>query len=91
MKRHGAVVVFKPGITPREAANALERIADVLDLPSESYVTVPAGPASASLYLPDGTEVPTDRRVKLVGREFEMIDKINEFDDDIGGPVWYVP
>ena len=42
-KRHGAVLVFKEGVTPSKAASALKKIADVLDLPKESFRTVEVG------------------------------------------------
>ena len=87
MKRHGAVVVFKEGVTPREAANALAKIADVLDLPENSIKMVPCGTTQVSVR---GRTVKKDV-VNMVREPFEMIDKINEFDDDWGGPVWYIP
>ena len=38
MKRIGTVVVFKAGVTQAQAADALRKIADVIDTPPTSYV-----------------------------------------------------
>ena len=68
MKRYGTVLVFKAGITSKEATEAINKIADVLDLPKEAW------------------DWETTRK-----RPYELIDGIHEFDDEIGGPVWYIP
>lgn len=70
MTRHGAVLVFRKGVTPEQAAAALERIRDVIEVP----------PA-----VRDWT------RESAPSRPFRMADKVHEFDDEWGGPVWYVP
>ena len=75
MKRHGTVIVFKPGTTPEEAVKALEKIADVLDFPEFVYD-----------YKLSATE--GDQRVR---RPSKLIDFIHDFDDKLGGPVWYLP
>ena len=87
MKRHGSVLVFKAGTTPEEAAVALAKIADVLDLPDE-----------ITKYVPDGTRVINDgmgdietKVVRQVRVPHAMTDEIHEFDDDHGGPAWYIP
>ena len=75
MKRIGTILVFKKEVTAEQAAAALEKIAEVLDLPEE-----------------------TNKLVELPGKmctyetiPFEMVHKINVFDDEYGGPVWYIP
>lgn len=50
-KQAGAVLVFKPGVTPEEAAKALKALEALLE------------------YTP----------------------RVNTFNPDWGGPVWYVP
>jgi hypothetical protein len=77
-KRLGTVLVFKEGVSKEEAAQHLARIAEVLDLPKSVTDYVPIGP-------------PGGRRVKGVQRAFKVPDIINEFDDEYGGPVWYIP
>ena len=79
-KRHGAVLVFKEGVTPSKAASALKKIADVLDLPKESFRTVEVGRNRNG-----------QRRVAFRPAPFKMADKVHEFDDEYGGPVWYIP
>ena len=61
MKRHGAVIVFKKGTPPEEAAAALTRIAKVLDTQGKPL------------------------------RLATFRDRVQEFDDDSGGPVGYSP
>tara|TARA_Y100000310_G_C20569762_1_gene757393 strand:+ start:675 stop:929 length:255 start_codon:yes stop_codon:yes gene_type:complete len=84
MTRHGTVLVFREDVTPAEAARALERIRDVLSLPDFSYDIVPTG---------EMVEVQgiTKERHTTQERSFDMADMIQEFDDDMGGPVWYIP
>jgi hypothetical protein len=45
------------------------------------------------LALPDSTPVYEETPTGFVvgHKRFEMADKVREFDDDEGGPVWYVP
>jgi hypothetical protein len=59
MKRYGTVLVFKKGITAKQAADALAKIKDVIDLDG---------------YVRKGIE-----------------DRVQEYDDRYGGPVWYIP
>jgi len=66
MKRFGTVLTFKEGTTREEAAEALRKIADVVDLP-EPY-----------RYSEDTAVDNADRAVTA-------------FDDQYGGPVWYIP
>lgn len=82
MIRHGTVLVFKRGVTPDEAAAAIEKIKEVLDLPEVTHDTVPVG-----------TNRRGQRMVKMVDRPFVMEDAVHEFDDYDGcaGPVWYIP
>jgi len=77
MKQHGCVLVFREGISKAEAAAALEQIADVLELPDTT---------------PTYEYAEGSRRVTKMGsRPFMMADKIQEFDPEWGGPVWYIP
>lgn len=80
MIRHGALLVFKRGVTPEQAAAALESIREVLDLPAET-----------TEYTDDQRAAGRFRAVRPSRRPFEMRDKVSEFDDDWGGPVWYIP
>jgi hypothetical protein len=76
VKRHGAVVVFKPGVTREQAARALASISDVLDFPKQSYryvSVVPKGP------------------IQSVTRPFKPEDAVHEYEDEHGSPVWYIP
>jgi hypothetical protein len=86
--RYGALLVFRDGVTPQEAAAALERIRDVLDLPAESTKYLPEGPVV-------GRNPRTGGNVRVpsipVKRPFQMIDKIQAFNPDWGWPTWYVP
>ena len=76
MERLGTVLVFKRGVSPEEAAAALNLIRGVLDLPKETT---------------HYEECAARRRMIPVTEPFKMIDKIHSFDPDMGGPVWYIP
>jgi len=86
MNRIGTVLTFKPEVTKEEAARALRSIAFLLDTPAT--ISKPVAEVRAALdagqtvrYEPDQwTDVP-----------FEHADLVREFDDDWGGPVWYIP
>jgi len=88
MQRHGSVIVFKPGTTPEEAAKALEKIAEVLDLPEKGHDRVDAGMVDD--HLPDG-RVRKVRAVTCRERPFKFTDLVREYDDEYGGPVFYIP
>ena len=79
-KRIGSVIVFKAGVSPAQAAKALEALRDVLDLPATSYrpvyVTTPRGERGVPRY----ETVP-----------FKTEHLLNEYEEDHGSPVWYVP
>jgi hypothetical protein len=67
--------VFKKDVTAEQAAEALEKIAGLLDLPKE-----------------------TNKLVNLPGNKctfqsvpFQMIHKIEAFNDEYGRPVFYIP
>lgn len=80
MKRHGAVLVFKKGVTPAKAAKALAKLADVLDVPEDTPLLV------TGRVRKDGTQVAT-----FGCKPFAFKDLVEEFDDELGGPVWYIP
>lgn len=82
MTRRGTVLVFKRGTTSKDAAAALEKIRDVLDLPEVTHDMVEVGKTSRGQSIVD-----------IKDRQFEMADAIHEFDDYDGcaGPVWYIP
>jgi hypothetical protein len=75
MKRIGTVLVFKKDVSPEEAAKALEQIREVLDLPEKSFKM----------------EILPGKRCRTHEVPFTMPDKIEEYDDEYGGPVWYIP
>lgn len=79
MKRIGTVLVFREDVTPEQAAEAVAKIADVLDLPEETYDWQTSNG--------DGT----GRVLGHTKRPYELIDGIHEYDDEMGGPVWYIP
>jgi len=82
MLRHGAVIVFKQDCPPEQAAAALERIADCLDLPEE---------VTEYEFTPESEGRATQQVAGSHQRPFKMADKVQEFDDQYGGPVWYIP
>ena len=70
MKRFGTVLVFKRGVTKREAEEALEKIRDVL---TEDYWIDQGNP-------------------KLENGMYNHVPfNVHEFDDEMDGPVWYLP
>ena len=79
MKRIGTVLTFKPAVTEEEAARALQSISFLLDLPTST-------PEPNYFINDDGRKC-----VSYTSRPFAHADLVNEFDDDIGGPVWYIP
>tara|TARA_Y100000034_G_scaffold1017_1_gene1277 strand:+ start:4434 stop:4670 length:237 start_codon:yes stop_codon:yes gene_type:complete len=52
-RRHGAVLVFKRGVTPHQAAAALKKIADVLDIPERSFTFTRDGNISTRFHFTD--------------------------------------
>lgn len=78
-KRCGAVVVFKDGVTQAEAIAALKTIKHLLDVPTEitDY---------------SKTEIRDGQRWAVpVKRPYSGKDLVKEFDNEYGGPVWYIP
>ena len=68
MKRYGAVIVFREGITEEQAAVMLK----ILATEHGCLIEDPSRPPDPSWDFPGSSGV-------------------NEFDDDVGGPVWYIP
>jgi hypothetical protein len=86
MNRIGTVLIFKPEVSKSEAAMALNSIRNLLDLPAEV-----ASPAPHILAAIDRGETVRFRPEEWVGRPFKITDTIHEYDDEWGGPVWYIP
>ncbi len=76
MKRLGTVLVFKPGVSKVEAAKALASLKRVLEVPEKSHDYV--GPVGRGL-------------ASYKERPFVFNDLVHEYDDEWGGPVWYIP
>lgn len=77
--RHGAVIKFREGATEAEIAEALNKIRDILDLPEmvdEMTVMKDTNGKQYHKY----TKVP-----------FKWRHLVNKYDDQYGGPVWYIP
>ena len=74
-KRFGSVIVFKKGVTKAQAAKALATLAAVVDFPEKVYEYPRVGP----------------RQVKQVEVPFTHEHAVHDFDDEHGGPVWYIP
>lgn len=83
--RIGSVIVFKEGTTLEQAAAALEKIRDVLDLPTTTTAFEPTG-AKRVIAGVGSKEVH-----KMVQKPFQMVDTLHEFNPEWGGPVWYIP
>ena len=83
MTRHGTVLVFKSGVTREQIAAAIQSIAPVLD---PDYHLSPAKLAEYH-----------SRAVNAVTRPDELTGEpltlaiVNSFEEEHGGPVWYVP
>lgn len=76
MRRYGAVIRFREDVSPEEAAQALAAIADKIDLPSFTY----DGPHRFKKI--DLAGAPVRERARLL---------LHKYDDENGGPVWYIP
>jgi hypothetical protein len=85
--RQGALLIFKEGVTPEEAATALEKICDVLDLPDEVIEYVDGEEVDVAI----GGIVRKQKTVKPVKRPFTMVTMVQSFDPKWGWPVWYIP
>jgi hypothetical protein len=82
MKRLGALVTFKPGVTREQAEAALAGLQGLID----PRITYP----HTDTILGDG------RKWKAVDYSRPVTDEspaamIEEFNDEHGGPVWYIP
>jgi hypothetical protein len=84
MTRHGALIVFREGITKEEAASALAVIAPLLDLPADKSVPV---------YAPMQEHRLGPKKVDRFERKpFTIDDAVQTFDDDHGcWPTFYIP
>ncbi len=81
--KYGTVLVFKRGVTKAQAAEALMKIRDVIELPepgSKRLEFPPGWPANAAC-----------AHENMIERPWKIQDEIEEFDDEYGGPVWYLP
>jgi hypothetical protein len=74
-KRLGSVIVFKKGVTKEQAAKALASLAEVVEFPERSFTYPSVGP----------------KKVKLVEVPFTHEHAVHEYDEEYGGPVWYIP
>lgn len=93
MKRYGTVLVFKPEVSPAEAARKLREIADVLDLPAAVFEYL--GPDGQPIDFED-TSRPARRVVSTRERQVDADEAcralLHSYDDEDGtGPVWYLP
>ncbi len=86
MNRLGTVLTFKPAVTKEEAARALRSIAFLLATPE----TVNRPTAAVRAALDAGTTV-RFQPSEWSEQPFSHSDLVHEFDDDMGGPVWYIP
>lgn len=86
MKRIGAVITFKPEVTEPEAARALRSIGFLLDTPET--VSKPSDEVQTAL---DAGSTVRYNPGQWIDVRFHHIDLVREFDDDFGGPVWYIP
>ena len=77
--RLGTVLTFKPGVTKVEAARALRSIGAVLATPTTT-------PVPHYFKNDEGRKC-----VSYNSKKFRHNDLLNEFNDDWGGPVWYIP
>lgn len=77
MKRTGTVLVFKVGVTPKQAARAVKMLEDVLD--PNYHVHAAVMPQSSN------------REVVIAADGKRTLASIESFDDAHGGPVFYIP
>ena len=80
MKRLGCLLRFKAGITKAQAGEVLRYLQEtgVLDLPEQTQVP--------HYFTEHGR-----RFVRYTERPFVTTDLVQEYYDEVGGPVWYIP
>ena len=85
-KRIASLITFKEGVTKEEAARALKHISRVLDLPATEqvpvYEAVPPGRANLR---------PGRRVVRYETHPFRIESLVNEYDEEMGRPAFYIP
>ncbi len=77
-KRLASVIRFKKGVTQAQAAKALASIAEVLDFPEKT--------AKPHYFKKDGQNM-----VRYEDVPFEPAHAVNEYEEEYGHPVFYVP
>lgn len=77
-KRIGSVIVFKKGVSKEQAAKALALLSEVAEFPKTT--------AKPTYFTKNGQKM-----VKYDDVPFEHSHAVNEYDDEYGGPVWYIP
>ncbi len=86
MDRLGVVLTFKKGVSKAAAVMALNQIRTVLDLPYNVARTTPDTQAAL-----DAGQTVRYRPDHWWQEPFKMTDIIEEYDDNEGSPVWYIP
>lgn len=86
MNRIGTVLTFKSEVTEEEAARALRSIGFLLDTPTT--VSRPSAAVRAAL---DAGNTVRYQQNEWSDQPFDHSDLVRKFDDDCGGPVWYIP
>ncbi len=86
MNRLGTVLTFKPEVTKEEAARALRSISFLLVTPET--ISRPTAEVRAAL---DAGQTVRYQPSEWADSPFDYSDLVHEFDDDWGGPVWYIP
>ena len=83
--RYGAVIVFKQGVTEEQIAKAMNALKDVIEVPET--VEEPIRQTRAQGYKGPGA-------AKIIGYNkvpFTWRHLVQKYDDQYGGPVWYIP
>lgn len=77
MKRIGTVLVFKPGIDPATAMSAIKWMEAVLDPDYYTPLSKCHGSTPSKVVVAEGGD--------------KVLARIEPFEDEDGGPVWYIP
>jgi len=77
--RHGAVIVFKEGVTEEQIAKAMNALKDVLDVPGEVEEPIYQEGRGAR-------RITGYKKVPFTWRHL-----VQKFDDQHGSPVFYIP